>query len=155
MTFKTLPYTTRGNAATHAPKKPRPLPPLRILVVDDDADIRQRYLKVLMQAGYRVDATKDDEAGWNVLRDARHDPDAYHLLITNNELPRLSGAPATNRSPTTKKTLLIIPASEAFAADAERLRLVAILPKPVPSHELVQRVKAVLHDTAGRRHYAV
>jgi DNA-binding response OmpR family regulator len=132
--------------------QPSPPPPPRILVVDDDGDIRQRYLNVLMQAGYRVDTTEDDDAGWEVLRTARHDPDAYHLLITNNEMPKLYGTRSFNKYHSTKKTLLIIPASEAVTADAGRLRLVAILPKPVASHELVQRVNAVLQETAGKRH---
>lgn len=155
MSSKMFPITTLGNGAAPVPVKNRLLPPMRILLVDDNAEIRLRYLYVLMQAGYRVDATEDEEAGWNVLRAAKHDPDAYQLLITNNEMPKLSGFDKLDRQPTTKKTLLIVPASGAVASDTERLRLVAVLPKPVSSHKLVQRVKAVLQDTAGRRHYAV
>jgi len=39
-------------------------PPQRILVVDDDSDLRLLYAEVLARPGYRVDAAEDGVAGW-------------------------------------------------------------------------------------------
>lgn len=126
----------------------------RILVVDDDAELRSRYSTVLIQSGYRVDAVADDTSGWELFSGAGDGPDNYQLLITNSEKPRLPYTGTLNRQSVTKKTLLIIPASGMVSEDTERLRLVAILPKPVASHDLMQRVKTVLRDAIGRHHDA-
>jgi len=49
----------------------------RILVVDDDDDIRLLSANVLLGSGYEVDAAKDGAAGWDALH-ANH----YDLLLS-------------------------------------------------------------------------
>ena len=39
-------------------------PPRRILVVDDDVDIRRFNTDTLIQSGYDVDAAEDGDAAW-------------------------------------------------------------------------------------------
>ena len=58
----------------------------RILVVDDDSDIRMLYTNALAHPGCRVDTAEDGAAGWEALQ-VNH----YHLLITEHNLPRLTG----------------------------------------------------------------
>ena len=60
--------------------------PIRVLVVDDDESVRAVSVRVLQLAGYKVDTASDGEAGWEALR-----RDVFHLLITDNCMPRLSG----------------------------------------------------------------
>jgi DNA-binding response OmpR family regulator len=58
----------------------------RILVVDDDADIRQLNAKVLVASGYQVDTAEDGAVAWAALQ-----RNSYDLLVTDNNMPHLSG----------------------------------------------------------------
>ena len=58
----------------------------RILVVDDDANIRQFNAKVLLASGYQVDTAEDGAVAWAALQRA-----SYDLLLTDNNMPHLSG----------------------------------------------------------------
>jgi DNA-binding response OmpR family regulator len=62
-------------------------PPHRILVVDDDRDIRQLSAEVLIHSGYEVDTAEDGKAGWEALHATRHAPESYALLITDHNMP--------------------------------------------------------------------
>src|SRR6185436_5976774 len=73
--------TRSARAATGLTHRPQ-----RILVVDDDVGLRQLGTEVLIRHGYQVDAAADHTAGWKALQ-AR----AYDLLITDRDMPRLSG----------------------------------------------------------------
>jgi CheY-like chemotaxis protein len=68
-------------------------PPQRILVVDDDSDLRLLYAEVLARPGYHVDAAKDGAAGWEALQ-----VNNYNLLITEHSLPKLTGVDLVKRS---------------------------------------------------------
>ena len=61
-------------------------PPRRILVVDDDSEVRLLSVNALVDAGYDVDSTKDGAAGWEALQ-----VKDYDLVITDNHMPRLTG----------------------------------------------------------------
>jgi len=58
----------------------------RILVVDDDADVRRLLETVLRRAGYVVSCAGDGEEGWDALCSEKYD-----ALITDLEMPRLTG----------------------------------------------------------------
>jgi DNA-binding response OmpR family regulator len=60
--------------------------PLRILVVDDDDDIRDFIDWVLTAYGYRTDTAADSADAWKSLR-AR----SYDLLITDHNMPKVTG----------------------------------------------------------------
>jgi DNA-binding response OmpR family regulator len=60
--------------------------PRRILVVDDEPDIRKLYTDVLIDSGYHVDAVEDGDVAWDNLQTKNYD-----LLITDNEMPNVSG----------------------------------------------------------------
>src|ERR1035441_6822218 len=66
-------------------------PPCRILVVDDEPDIRRLNAEVLKSSGYEVDTAEDGKAGWQALQAVTHAPDSYDLLITDHNMPELSG----------------------------------------------------------------
>ena len=61
-------------------------PRKRILMVEDDADIRRLNTEDLRNVGYLVDGVEDGAAAWEVLQRA-----SYHLLITDQHWPKLSG----------------------------------------------------------------
>src|SRR5579862_8318254 len=74
-----------------APVQCRTSPPPRILVVEDEPDIRRLSAEVLKSFGYKVDTAEDGMAGWKALCAVRHAPDSYALLITDHEMPGLTG----------------------------------------------------------------
>ena len=124
--------------------------PPRVLVVDDDMDIRQLYAEVLTDCGYRVDTAPDGEAAWKTLYAARQSRDSYDLLITDYNMPKLSGFELVRKLRSARMELPVILASgsECLNVDslhqAESLHLASILPKPFSPDQLVQTVRAVL-----------
>jgi len=60
--------------------------PRRILVVDDDADMRHLLFHLLRADGYRVLCVEDGEAGWDALCAS-----SFDAMITDHDMPRLSG----------------------------------------------------------------
>jgi CheY-like chemotaxis protein len=110
------------------------IPPLfqRILVVDDDTDIRQLFSEVLIDSGYRVDTSEDGEAAWQALHATRHDPDSYHLLIIDNNTRKLSGIELIKKLRSARMALPVILALGTTPIDTEWLQLSVILQKPGP-----------------------
>ncbi|MEO8428767.1 MAG: response regulator [Verrucomicrobiota bacterium] len=119
--------------------------PPRILVVDDDRLTRKLYTKVLIASGYKVDTAEDGEAGWKLLHAVSYDPDRYNLMVTDNNMPKVSGVELVEKLRSACITLPVIMASATPPISTEGLRLAAILLKPFPTDELVQTVQEVLH----------
>jgi DNA-binding response OmpR family regulator len=69
-----------------ASPQPQPNARRRILVAEDDPDIRRLNTEVLAASGYHVDAAEDGAAAWDALQ-----LDNYDLLITDHDMPKVSG----------------------------------------------------------------
>jgi DNA-binding response OmpR family regulator len=123
-----------------------PNPPRRILVVDDDSDIRQLSTEVLIHSGYVVDAAADGAAAWEALQIK-----AFNLLITDHNMPRLTGIELVKKLRSARMALPVIlvtgklPVEEL--AQNPSLQLAALLPKPFSVAELLETVRAVLRAT--------
>ncbi len=63
--------------------------PPRILVVDDEPAVRHLLVRLLETEGYEVVAVNDGAAGLTAAKTAGK---PYDLVITNNCMPRMSGA---------------------------------------------------------------
>jgi CheY-like chemotaxis protein len=129
-----------------APLK-RPAEPLcRILVVDDYRDIRQLSTEVLIHSSYAVDATGDGAAAWEALQIK-----AFNLLITDNDMPRLTGVELVRKLRSAHMALPVILASGSLPteelAQNPSLQLAAVLPKPFSPEELLGTVTNVLGVT--------
>ena len=115
----------------------------RILLVEDESVIREFSTGALVSAGYEVDAVGEAQSGWEALQ-AR----AYDLLITDNQMPGLSGADLVLRVRTARMTLPVILASGSINADQvaadSALQPVSALPKPFTAAQLLTRVAEVL-----------
>jgi CheY-like chemotaxis protein len=136
--FKTKPTVGRGGSQPHRLR--------RILVVEDEGDLRQFYLSVLARDGYHVNAAADGEAGWQALQAAGFASGGYDLLITDNKMPGLSGVELIEKVHSAHMELPIILASGAMPADTECLQLAAVLPKPFFMGDLLNIVHDVLKD---------
>lgn len=108
----------------------------RVLLVDDDAPLRWITARFLARAGYSVDVAEDGEMGWLSLCAV-----SYDLLVTDNNMPRLSGMQLVGRLRHSRMELPVIVASASTelgeADDYPWLRLTAILHKPFSIADLV------------------
>jgi DNA-binding response OmpR family regulator len=127
--------------------------PYRVLVVEDNIDIRRINAEVLQRAGYCVDTAEDGEAGWKALHAVTNTPECYHLLITDCNMPRLSGLDLIKRLRAAHIELPVIMATATLPEDEflsqTRLKPDALLLKPYTISELLDAASEVLHATCG------
>ncbi len=115
----------------------------RILVVEDDAAIRQGNSDVLTHSGYQVDAAEDGAAAWEALQLMNYD-----LMVTENDMPRVTGVELIQKIQAARLALPVIMATGALP-DEEFISLRLALPaktllKPYTFNELLTAVKEVL-----------
>lgn len=137
---------------TQAPADHQPrgatFPPHRILVVEDDDDMRRLNREVLIHHGYQVDGAADGAAGWEAINANRYD-----LLITDNGMPKLTGLDLLKKLRAARLVLPVIMATGVLPAHefAKSPWLIpeATLLKPYTATELLAKVRAVLRETAS------
>lgn len=126
-----------------APRPSRPIEAHRILLVDDDHELRALNAEMLSIAGYDVDTAEDGAAAWESLEAGDHS-----LLITDNHMPRMSGLELLKKLRAARMNLPVIMASGTIPAweFAQRpwLRPTATLQKPYHARTLLQTVEVVL-----------
>jgi DNA-binding response OmpR family regulator len=120
--------------------------PTRILLVEDDISIRKFSSMMLIQSGYHVDAAEDGAVGWEKLL-----ANSYDLLITDNNMPNVSGVELVEKLRSARMTLPVVmasgtPPAEALNGDSS-LQLAATLLKPFTIGELLGTVEKVLRTT--------
>jgi DNA-binding response OmpR family regulator len=122
----------------------------RILVVDDDPDIRQLGTEVLIRHGYQVDAAEDHITGWKALQVY-----TYDLLITDLDMPRLSGLKLVKKLRDARLVLPVILASGIMTPQELNrnpwFQLSGALLKPVSPDQLLRTVQTVLRAPEGAR----
>jgi len=116
----------------------------RILVVEDDDDIRSFNAEALTGCGYHVEAAVDGAKGWEALNASRYD-----LLITDNNMPKLTGIELIKKLNDAHMAVPVILASGMPHPEESELRLAATLPKPFTLEELLGTVKKVLGEADG------
>ena len=62
-------------------------PEPRVLVIDDDDDLRTLVVRVVEQAGYAVDSASDGQAGLERLAEQ-----TYDVIVCDLRMPRMDGA---------------------------------------------------------------
>ena len=119
----------------------------RILVVDDDHDMRQLNVDVLMDSGYEVHSAKDGAAGWDLLL-VNH----YDLVITDNQMPKMTGIEMIDRLRSAAlKTPVIMATGNLPVHEFTRrpwLYPEATLQRPFTVDALLATVKKVLRHEA-------
>ncbi len=124
----------------------------RILVVEDEPDIRRLNVEVLESYGYQVDTAEDGKAGWEALHATRHAPESYALLITDHEMPGLSGLALVKKARAARMALPVIMATgtlppEDLFTRYPWLQPAAALVKPYSVGQLLGTVVKVLRAT--------
>jgi CheY-like chemotaxis protein len=116
----------------------------QILVVDDDAAIRDVLANFLRRSGYQVSCANDGEAGWEALCANR-----FNALITDHAMPRLTGLDLLRRvrSGPLKELPTILISGEMPSGERDLLELVwpgVAMEKPFSLLELLTSVRGVL-----------
>jgi CheY-like chemotaxis protein len=123
-------------------------PSNRILVVDDDISIREFSAVMLTTSGYQVDTAEDGAVGWEALHAS-----SYDLLITDNDMPKVSGVELVKKLRFARMTLPVVLASGNIPTEAlswnPSLQLAATLAKPFTMGELLGTVKNILRAAEG------
>ena len=118
----------------------------RILVVEEDSDLRQLYSEALAGPGYHVDATDDGAAAWEALKTNR-----YNLLITEHEIPSLTGVELIKMLRAARMALPVVMAAGRLPthelARNTSLLVAATLAKPFAVDALLNTVRHVLRAT--------
>jgi CheY-like chemotaxis protein len=123
----------------------RPVAPARVLIVDDDPDIRALVTYVLTVSGHDVICAEDGEAGLAAARE--HAPD---LVLADWTMPRLTGAelcarlradPATAGIPV---VLLTARTDDAALRGGREAGADEYVSKPFSPRELAARVDEIL-----------
>lgn len=123
----------------------------RILVIDDDEDIRSMFTVALKSEGHQVDAVDSAKAAQTYLR--RTVPD---LIIMDVMMPDINGLElcrwvrdqeSTRHVPVIQMSALL---DETTAQDSMEMGAIDFLPKPVELKDLFEKVKLAI-DRSRRR----
>lgn len=140
--------TSRAGVRKSATVQREPNPPHRILVVDDERDIRRVIVHAPMGSGYYVDAAEDGAAAWEALQIK-----AFNLLITDHNIPRLTGVELVRKLRSARMALPVILVTGQLPAEVvvqnPLFQLAALLPKPFYLRQLSETVRAVLQATGS------
>lgn len=115
------------------------LPMKRILLVEDDPELRLLLEHVLLGAGYEVDTAATVAAA-----NERLDENSYHLVLADGRLDDGTGMMVAERATEAGSKALII-TGYAFDLPREQLDRYEYLLKPVRPSELLEAVERVLH----------
>ena len=115
----------------------------RILVVDDDPEIRESVADVLRQAGYDVEEAKDGKKAIKCI-----DAGSYDLVLTDLNLPKLDGMKVLrhvlDESPDTICVILTGFGTIKGSVEAIKMGAFDYISKPVKSDEIVIVVEKAL-----------
>ena len=121
---------------------------MRILVIEDEADLLASLAKALREEGYAVDTAADGEEG--LYKAESWD---YDALVLDVMLPRLDGWTVLQRLRKTKKTPVLM----LTARDTSRDRVRGLdtgaddyVVKPFDLDELFARLRALIRRAAGQ-----
>jgi two-component system, OmpR family, response regulator PhoP len=121
---------------------------MRLLVVEDEAPLRESLVAQLKEAGFNVDAAADGEEGLYGGREYSLD-----LAIVDLGLPKLSGLELIRKLRAESKSfpILILTARDRWQDKVEGLQAGAddYVAKPFHFQELLARVQALLRRSGG------
>jgi two-component system OmpR family response regulator len=128
-------------------------PAMRLLVVEDETDLRSSLLKALREEGYAVDGAGDGDEGLDKARCSDYD-----TIVLDVMLPGIDGWELMRRLRTVKKTPVLMLTARGAVRDRVRgLDSGAddYLVKPFDLSELLARIRALVRRSASVAHSRV
>ncbi len=138
---------TRGNSDRVDRPDKRRREPLsgRVLVVDDEAPVREFVRELLQTRGMDVTAVAD---GFDALDLVANEPDTCDLVITDQTMPSISGIELAYRLKAARPGLPVILISgfsdRVTGRGPEELGVDAVFSKPLDHHDLLAKVRELL-----------
>lgn len=126
---------------------------MRLLVVEDEADLRGTLEQALREEGYAVDLAGEGEDGW--FKAANWD---YDAIVLDVMLPGMDGWEILRRLREKKKTpVLLLTARDALRDRVRGLDLGSddYLVKPFDLDELLARLRAIIRRSTGEANPAI
>jgi two-component system OmpR family response regulator len=121
---------------------------MRLLVVEDDPDLRRQLVSALEDAGYAVDAAKDGEEGHFL-----GDTEPYDAVVLDLGLPIIDGVSVLEkwRRADRKMPVLILTARDRWSDKVAGFDAGAddYVAKPFHMEEVLARIRALLRRAAG------
>jgi DNA-binding response OmpR family regulator len=121
----------------------------RILLVDDDRNVRQHSITALTASGYDVKAVQDGAAGWQALQ-----ANTFDLIITDNHMPRMTGLEMIEKMRAARIATPVIMATHILPTHEfvrkPWLKPKATLQRPFTLDDLLKTIKGVLGADNGR-----
>lgn len=115
----------------------------RILVVDDDPEVRDHNVKMLIDSGYDVGEATDGADGWEALQDSHFD-----LVVTDNTMPKMTGVEMIEKLRSARMTIPVIMGTSHMPtfefARKPWLKPDAALMRPFSDGELLAAVRYIL-----------
>ncbi len=119
-----------------------------ILIIDDEAQVRQLLKSLLVRAGYEVDVAGDGREGMRLFRQKRH-----MLVITDLIMPEKEGIETITElrcEPIVPKIIAVSGGgrapSEGYLLLAKRLGADVTLRKPIPLNVLLGTVRELIGE---------
>ena len=121
---------------------------MRVLVVEDDADLNRQLSDALKEAGYAVDSATDGEEGHFL-----GDTEPYDLVVLDIGLPVLDGISVLEKWRRAGRTMpvLILTARDRWSDKVQGIDAGAddYVAKPFHIEEVLARVRALVRRAAG------
>ena len=124
----------------------------RILLSDDEIHILRAMEFKLKKGGYEVEITCDGEEAWEAIQKCKPD-----LLITDCQMPRLSGLELINRlrgNPQTADIPVFMLTAKGYELSHEllfdQLRVLRVIAKPFSPRELLRDVDAIMKQETAK-----
>jgi two-component system, OmpR family, response regulator len=121
---------------------------MRILVLEDDADLARQLNKALQEAGYAVDVAHDGEEGHFL-----GDTEPYDAVILDLGLPEIDGLSVLDRWRRAGRTMpvLVLTARDRWSEKVAGFDAGAddYVAKPFQMEEVLARIRALIRRAAG------
>ncbi|MCF7927931.1 MAG: response regulator [Spirochaetales bacterium] len=120
----------------------------RILIIDDDEQVRRMFELMLQDAGYEVDTAKDGVEGMQIF-----EKDSYDVVILDIIMPEQEGIETFRKMRSVQKNVKVIAVSgggkagpESYLPMAKSFGARFTFEKPVDRKELLNAVHALVEE---------
>ena len=115
--------------------------PLVILVVEDEATVRDFVARILVRKGYAVRCAADGQAAADLFHD---DPEGVGLLLTDLDMPRKNGSQLIYEMRSIRPELPVLVMSGSLDEWSEELLGIPCIAKPFTLDTLLRAVEKYL-----------
>jgi DNA-binding response OmpR family regulator len=119
---------------------------IRLLLIDDEEDVRTTFAAALQEAGYSVQTAESGQAGWEMIQDQI----PWDVAIVDRAMPGMGGEELARKIKMSSPRTALIMITGAPEAIEEPLLFDAILAKPFLSSELLACVAAAVQGNSDR-----